>query len=186
MPFDAHEFRVATARAVAEASSEAFKEYVRVNSLLDDKAQKTAGLAGAFLAAAVAFIKIDSLSAWPLNRLRVLIPLMLTIVLLIFCVGFCLAVIWARRVPGLPTIALLEKLKNDLAKIPDTALQSYEVGYWETRSGVWRSILDEHGLYISAKSRKLVTAQILLAVCMLTVGFVLLVILGPILWTHLK
>lgn len=186
MPFDAREFRLTITKSLVDAGNEAFKENIRVNALLDDKAQKTAGLAGAFLAAVVAFMKIDSLSAWPFNRLRVLIPLLLTIILLISCVGYCLAVIWARRMPGLPSLALLNKFRNDLSAIPDAELEQYEDGYWDGRREIWQRIIDAHVPYLSAKSARLSTAQLLLACSMLVVGFMLLVIVGPVLNSHLN
>ena len=40
-----------------------YKEHSRIISLLDDKAQKTSGIAGIFLAAGLAYLKADSLKA---------------------------------------------------------------------------------------------------------------------------
>src|SRR5436305_8165386 len=107
MPFEACAFRLEILKSLIDGGSEGYKENVRINSLLEDKAQKMAGLAGVFLTAALAFIKIDTLSVWPFNRLRILIPLSLAIVLLVCCIGFCLAVMWLRSIPEPPNFASL-------------------------------------------------------------------------------
>ena len=49
------EQRLAMLSQAMTASTEMYKENSRILSLLDDKAQKTAGLAGVFFAAAFAF-----------------------------------------------------------------------------------------------------------------------------------
>src|SRR5258708_36880307 len=100
MPFDAREFRLQILSSLVEAGSEEYKENVRINSLLEDKSQKTAGLAGIFLAAALAFIKVDTLSVWPFNRLHILLPLALVIFLLVVCIRFSLSVMWLPAIPG--------------------------------------------------------------------------------------
>lgn len=79
-------------------STEMYKENSRILALIEDKAQKAAGLAGIFLAAAFAFLRKDALetlmeaTGWPgLSVLSAAIGLML------FCVLTCAWVLWARR-----------------------------------------------------------------------------------------
>src|SRR5258708_9310754 len=102
MPFDAREFRLEILNSLVEAGSEEYKENVRINSLLEDKAQKTAGLAGIFLAAALAFIRVHTLSVWPFNRLLILLPLPLAIVLRSGCTRFCTPLRYLRPIPAPP------------------------------------------------------------------------------------
>ena len=54
MPFEARAFRLEILKSLVDAGNEGYKEHIRINSLLEDKAQKMAGLAGVFLAAALA------------------------------------------------------------------------------------------------------------------------------------
>jgi hypothetical protein len=167
-------------RAVVEAGAEGFKENIRINSLLEDKAQKTAGLAGIFLAAALAFIKVENLMNWPFNRYRVLIPLVISIVLLVCCIGFCLAVMWVRSMPGYPSLAALEKFRFDLSQLEDTELADYEEGYWHDRAALWGSVLGKQFILIASKAARLRKAQVCLATAMSSVGLLLLFLITPI------
>lgn len=54
-------FLVDTFKSAAQLAAETYKDNVRVAALLDDKAQKTGGLAGLFMAAAFGFLKPDSI-----------------------------------------------------------------------------------------------------------------------------
>jgi len=185
MPFDAREFRLQILSSLVEAGSEEYKENVRINSLLEDKAQKTAGLAGIFLAAALAFIRVDTLSVWPFNRLRILLPLALVIVLLVGCIGFCLAVMWLRAIPGRPTFESLNKLKSDLWPIALGDLDAYEEGYWGDRSVLWQAVTTEQSTLIKSKAHRLLIAQVILALAMIFVALLLLFLIVPIISSHL-
>ncbi|HTD22056.1 MAG TPA: hypothetical protein VK738_05350 [Terriglobales bacterium] len=185
MSFDARQFQLEMLKSLVEVGVDSYKENVRINSLLEDKAQKTAGLAGVFLAAALAFMKVDTLSVWPFNRLRILIPLSLAIVLLVCCVGFCLAVMWVRRLPGLPLFSSLNKLKTDLWTIESTALEAYEQGYWGDRAMLWQQVVTAQSPVITSKARWLLIAQIALASAMFVVAILLLFLIEPIVSSHL-
>ncbi|MGZ4858296.1 MAG: hypothetical protein ACXV5R_09050 [Candidatus Angelobacter sp.] len=184
MPYQEHDFRLEILKSLVEAGSERYKENIRINSLLEDKAQKTAGLAGVFLAAALAFIKIDTLSAWPFNRLRILIPLVVAVALLVCCIGFCLAVMWVRQMPGPPSFKALNQLKTDLWPIT-SGLESYEAGYWGDRSALWQNVVDEQSSLIGSKAKRVLFAQITLAAAMFAVAFLLFALIGPIISSHL-
>ena len=185
MPFDAREFRLEILNSLVEAGSEEYKENVRISSLLEDKAQKTAGLAGVFLAAALAFIKVDTLSVWPFNRLRVLFALAAIIVLLVSCIGFCLAVMWLRAMPSRPTLESLNRLKSDLWPIPLADLAAYEEGYWGDRCGLWQVVTKEQSRLIKSKAHRLLTAHVILALATLVVALLLLLLIGPIICSHI-
>lgn len=184
MPYQEHDFRLEILKSLVEAGSERYKENIRINSLLEDKAQKTAGLAGVFLAAALAFIKIDTLSAWPFNRLRILIPLVVAVALLVCCIGFCLAVMWVRQMPGPPTFEALNQLKTDLWPIT-SGLEPYETGYWGDRSTLWKNVVDEQSSLVGSKAKRVLFAQIALAAAMFAVAFLLFALIGPIISSHL-
>ena len=184
MPFSERDFRLEILKSLVEAGIERFKENIRINSLLEDKAQKTAGLAGVFLAAALAFVKLDTLSAWPFNRLRILIPLAIAIVLLVCCIGFCLAVMWVRSIPGPPTFAALDELKSNLWSVA-SGLGAYEEGYWGDRSQLWQNVVNEQSSLIDSKAKRLLKGQATLAAAMLVVAIMLLALVGPIISSHL-
>jgi hypothetical protein len=185
MPFEARAFRLEILKSLIDLGSDSYKENVRINSLLEDKAQKMAGLAGVFLAAALAFIKIDTLSVWPFNRLRILVPLVLAIVLLVCCIGFCLAVMWLRSIPGLPTYESLDKLKSDLWLVPLIDLEPFEERYWGTRGALWQGVINQQVPLLKSKARRLFYGQIMLAAAMVVVAILLLNLLGPIVYFHL-
>jgi len=184
MPFVERDFRLEILKSLVEAGSERYKENVRINSLLEDKAQKIAGLAGVFLAAALAFIKIDTLSQWPFNRLRILFLLGAAISLLVCCIGFCLSVLWVRSIPGPPTFQALNKLKANLWPIT-SRLEDYEEGYWGDRATLWQNVVNEQFSLIAAKSKRLLLGQITLASAMFTVAVLLFALIGPIISFHL-
>jgi hypothetical protein len=184
MPYEERNFRLEILKSLVEAGSERYKENTRINSLLEDKAQKIAGLAGVFLAAALAFMKIDTLSVWPFNRLRILIPLGIAIALLVCCIGFCLAVMWVRQIPGPPTFEALNQLKADLWPIT-SGLETYEEGYWGDRSALWKNVVDEQSSLIGSKGKRVLLAQITLASAMFAVAILLFALIGPIISSHL-
>jgi hypothetical protein len=179
--FDAHDFRVALAKSLVDGAADHYNENTRINGVVDDKAQKVAGIAGVFLAAALAFIKIDNLSVWPFNRLRVMILLALSVAFIICCIAFCLRVLWVRAFPGLPAFAWLKELQSDLFHLPVSELKDqHEASYWNDRASIWQGILEEQDRAIAAKGTWLFRAQLALALAMLTVAALLMVIVGPI------
>jgi multisubunit Na+/H+ antiporter MnhB subunit len=184
MAFDVREFRLQLLQSLIEGASENYKEDIRINNVIDDKAQKIAGIGGVFLAAALAFVKADTLSAWPFNRLRVLIPLLVAVVLIICCIGFCLRVLWIRAFPGPPTVSFLKQLKSDLFAIPPADLNLYEESYWEERGREWETIVDDLDSMIVAKARWLFAAQLGLALAMFTIALLLILIIQPFICSH--
>jgi len=186
MPFDAYAFRLEILKSLLHAGSEGYKENVRINSLLEDKAQKTAGLAGIFLAASLAFIKIDTLSVWPFNRLRILIPLALAIILLVCCIGFCLAVLWLRATPNAPGYESLNQLKSDLWPLSPLELQNHEERYWQDRVTLWQGAVNQQSSLIKSKAKRLFQGQVTLAAAMAAVAILLLALLEPIIHFHLS
>lgn len=185
MPFIEHDFRLEVQKSLLDQGVERYKENIRINSVLEDKAQKTAGMAGVFLAAALAFIKIDTLSQWPFNRLRILVALAIMIALLVGSIGFCLAVLWVRAIAGPPTFEALNKLKVDLWTVT-SGLEPYEEGYWGDRAQLWQNIVNEQILLIKSKASRLFFGQATLACAMLAAALLLLMLLGPIIHSHLK
>lgn len=184
MAFDVRDFRLEIVRSLIDAAAENYKENTRINSVIDDKAQKIAGIAGVFLAAALAFLKVDSLSVWPLNRLRILISLTTAIILIICCIAFCLRVMWIRAFPGLPSLSSLSDMSSDLLSIPGAELNLYEEDYWKLRAQGWQEIIRNQESTIGSKSGVLFRAQLALALAMFDIAVLLILILQPLICVH--
>jgi hypothetical protein len=185
MPFIERDFRIEVLKSLWEQGAERYKENIRINSLLEDKAQKTAGMAGVFLAAALAFIKVDTLSQWPFNRLSILIILAIAIALLVSSIGFCLAVLWVRAITGPPTFEALNQLKVNLWAVA-SGLDLYEEGYWGDRAQLWQNVVDEQIPLIRSKAARLFLGQATLACAMFIAALLLLMLLGPVICSHLR
>jgi hypothetical protein len=57
---DVLDFRRSVLQALVQTGSDNYKENARIAGVLDDKAQKTGAIAGAFLAAGLAFVKAEN------------------------------------------------------------------------------------------------------------------------------
>lgn len=179
MPFDPREFRLQILKDLCQVGGENYKENVRTIGLLEDKAQKTAALAGIFLAATLAFIKPDTFEKWPFNRLRVWIPLSTAVVLLIACIAFSVAVLWIRSIVESVPFPSVEKFKAGLFGVEAKELHKYEEGYWEDTAAIWKQILAQQSPITASKANRLLWAQVTLALAMLSVAALLLLIIQP-------
>ena len=143
------------------ASTEMYKENSRILALLDDKAQKTATLAGIFLAAAFAFLRKDTLkdladaAGGPgFGVLTVAITLLLGCV---FCGGL---VIWARKLQLPPNPNLILEACDILlgGELSDESRENHirdQTRAWNLALSVQDGIIDE-------KSQRLLVSQWLL------------------------
>src|SRR5437879_1327964 len=108
---DVSQFRFGVLQALVEVAGENYKENSRITNVLDDKAQKTGALAGAFLAAGFAFIKSENFGPnSPLNRLAGLAGLLLLafcIALLLLSTILALRTMWVRAVPPPMSLAMM-------------------------------------------------------------------------------
>jgi hypothetical protein len=154
------------------ASTDMYKENSRILALLDDKAQKTATLAGIFLAAAFAFLRKDAL-----QDLRAITGglgmflLAAAIVLALACVFTGGLVLWARKLqlPPNPN-KILDACDLFLEAQADEAIRENHIRD-QTKS--WNRALQAQDSVIEDKSQKLLVAQSLLVAAMLAVVFLL-------------
>lgn len=179
MSFDPREFRLQILKDLCAVGSENYKENVRTIGLLEDKAQKTAALAGIFLAATLAFIKPETFDKWPFNRLRVWAPLSAAVVLLIVSIAFSVAVLWIRSMVETLPFSSVDRFRVELFGVEAAQLHQYEEGYWGDTAAVWKQILTRQTPIITSKGNRLQWAQITLALAMLCVGALLLLIIQP-------
>jgi hypothetical protein len=156
------EQRFALLTVAMTASTEMYKENSRILALLDDKAQKTATLAGIFLAAAFAFLRKDTLKdlsdavGGPGIGL-----LTVAVALLLGCVFAGGLVLWAReyQLPPNPN-AILELCDVLLAgELTDEDRENYIRD--QTRS--WNRALSVQDRVIDDKSQRLLFSQCFLA-----------------------
>jgi hypothetical protein len=160
------------------ASTEMYKENSRILGLLDDKAQKTATLAGIFLAAAFAFLRKDSLKDLAEMTGGPGIGLLtVAMALLVGCVFVAGLVIWAReyQLPPNPN-AVLELCDILLAgELTDEDRENYIRD--QTRS--WNRALTVQDRVMEDKSQRLLVSQ-----CLLIGGIASVVVLLGLLIFH--
>src|SRR6185312_2343681 len=167
--------RKALLQNLVQLGSENYKENARILGILDDKAQKTGALAGAFLAAGFAFVKPENFqTASVFASLPNLTLLAVSIGLLLACTILALAAMWIRSVPKPFSYGLLEKMTLDLLKnCPNGISSSVHESFLHDQGGVWRRLLQEQELINSKKANLLRVAQVTLAAA-IVIGAILL------------
>jgi hypothetical protein len=151
------EKRAAMLLQAMTASTEMYKENTRILALLDDKAQKTATLAGVFLAAAFAFLRKDALTdlitavgGRGIGFLTVAIGLFL---LCVFCGGM---VIWARKLQLPPDPNAILRTCDIL--LSDLNEEVYE-NHIRDQTHSWNRALVVQDQIIMDKSQRLLASQ---------------------------
>ena len=152
------------------AATDGFKENSRVLSLLEDKAQKAAGLAGVFLAAAFSFLRKDALTAladftgwWGLSALALAVALMLS------CVFASGQVLRARQmITPPPADGIYERCMHRLSVVggPNDAQRE---NHLRDQARAWIAALAVQQNAITFKSLWLVRTQRLLVIGMCAV-----------------
>lgn len=173
------ELRIESLKMVLESFRKDYTVQEDVFSKLDQKAQGIISLAGAFLAAALAFVKLDELGNL-FNTVGVfgVLILALSIVILICVVG---ASVWAtslRQCPLPPQPSILLETTEDVLRLGHDDLSFHhfennirqEIGFWRLTNEAFEVINND-------KSGTIITAQIGLALAILLIGILLLVIL---------
>lgn len=154
---------------------------------LDDKSQQTGTVAGVFLAAALSFLKPDSLSGVGPHGRRFAGVLLLTgVVVLVCCVATCLSVTWLRFVPVPVTLDVMSAVSEDLAAHAESEIDTdVKIATYRELLGIWRPILQERILLNKVKARRLGLAQGLLATGIFVISVLLFTLgAGMILGTH--
>jgi hypothetical protein len=136
---------------------------VKHGAVIDDKAQKTGGVAGAFLAAAFAFIKPETMIELRKHYGGNFSLAMLFIALLAFpiCIAICLRTMWLRKVPiGGLSVKSHEMLSDYFLIVPneyldDTAMETYK----SNQVDVWKGVIKERYEANRDKTRLLRYAQ---------------------------
>lgn len=157
---DTSEKRMQMLSQALAAATDVYKENTRIMALLDDKAQKTAGLAGVFLAAAFAFLRRESI-----EDLRAaggafgMVLLGAALLLFLGCLFLSGLVMWARRLQLPPDpnkiLAVCDALLADQSGPTDEVHENHirdQIKSWNRANQVQDQV-------ISDKSEKLLLTQ---------------------------
>jgi hypothetical protein len=162
------EDRLAILTQAMTASTEMYKENSRILALLDDKAQKTATIAGIFLAAAFAFLRKDALqdlsdaAHGPAFGL-----LTIAVGLFLGCVVAAGLVIWARKLQLPPNPNAILDVCNVL--LADGLTDDARENHIRDQARSWNRALAVQDKIIDDKSQRLLISQWLLILGIVTV-----------------
>ena len=132
---------------------------------LDDKSQQTGTVAGVFLAAAIGFLKPDSLAQVG-SRVQSpsLILLLVGVASLICSVGFCLCVTWLRLSPIPIALAVVRSIAEDVAaRSEDELTDDVKLNVYREHLRIWERVLLDRVSLNKTKAKRLKIAQTLLA-----------------------
>jgi len=163
------------------AASDVYKENARISALLDDKAQKTATIAGIFLAAAFAFLRRESVQDLKMaGGLGGMLLFGASLAFFLLCIVASGLVLWVRklRLPPDPNriLTVCDLLLHDPAGPSDDARENHMRD--QTRS--WNRANETQDQVISDKSKKLLAAQwLLLLGIMAAAGLLSMLVFAP-------
>jgi hypothetical protein len=156
------------------SASDVYKENSRILALLDDKAQKTAGVAGVFLAAAFAFLRRESVEdlkalAGP-SGLILLGASIAFFMACIICSGF---VMWTRRLQLPPDPAKILDACNYLLTDSNGPSDEARENHVRDQINSWNRANQVQYEAISDKSKKLLVTQVLLTLAIMAIAILL-------------
>ncbi len=166
--------RVALLSQALTAATEVYKENSRISALLDDKAQKTAGVAGVFLAAAFAFLRKDSL-----EDLRTatgatgMVLLAAGLALFLGCIIVSGLVMWVRKIKLHPDPNKILKTCNALLADAAGPTDQQRENHVRDQIESWNRANETQDLVIADKSDKLLVAQTFLILGIIAVAVLL-------------
>jgi hypothetical protein len=168
-------FRMKVLERAVERGSISYEANAKVIATLEDKAQKTAGIAGAFLAAGLAFLKPENFRHHTDASGYILGSLELATVMLIVSIGCSVSVLWVRPGPGALSFETVNELKtNFLALSPEElADDEYQESYWQTQTAVWEQAIKGQKPIMERKAHILRIGQIMLTLAMFAIAFLL-------------
>lgn len=128
-----------------------FDATVKHFASIEDKAQKTSGLAGLFLAAAFGFMKPESLTALrDQYGISALALLFLALALFVLTVILCLRAMWLKHVPTVGVSLETQAMSAGLLLQIDAELDEEMVfEYKSNQLDIWRATVAEHARSVS-------------------------------------
>jgi hypothetical protein len=139
-----------------------FEATVNHAAAVDDKAQKTSGMASIFLALAFGFVKPQSMAELREDFGNTSLGLLCVVLfLLVASVIVCLLAMWQRKVPigGISLEAHQEAADVVLAFAPDMINDELIYYYRTTQVDIWRAATEERLQVNAAKDRLVLVAQ---------------------------
>jgi hypothetical protein len=156
------------------ASTDMYKENARILSLLDDKAQKAAGLAGVYLAAALAFLRQDSLNMLKAVEGKTgIVLLAVALALLVICVLIGGLVMWSRKLKLPPNPNVIYEVCDVLLSRPGSPTDAERESHLRDQIKGWNLALHAQDGIIAKKSRLLLSMQWVLIAAMAVVATLL-------------
>jgi hypothetical protein len=153
---------------------ENYKDNVRIISSLDDKAQKMGTIAGVFLGVLLALVKPDQLAnlLGLIGQTGIAVFTSVTI-LLMLCIGLCLWCMWTEKIPPPLSLGHLTYIIENAFKEKDLDDEAQE-DYCKEKIAIWQSCIDAQGRVAKSKQRRVLGAQVVLAIAMILVACMLL------------
>jgi hypothetical protein len=178
LPMDAAVYRDDMQKFLLAYAADGYKETVRVAALIEDKAQKTAGLAGIFLAAGLGFIKPENLvESSPLGGSWILFSLAAAIVGLIATILVCLKVLWVREQAAPIPLAEMKDMFSDVNSLENTLTPETQLGLRVEILKRWNNILDKQAETNRSKALGVIAAQTVLTISISLVALALVIVL---------
>lgn len=165
-------FRIELLKALVAAGETSYKESTRVTSVIDDKAQKTSGLAGIFLAAAFAALRPDTIAQL---HMAALILLSIAVSLLLLSSGLGLGVLWVRTNAPPLSVSDLDSMILDFFNLPleEVTSERKEALYFD-HGNIWSARVSVQAGINDKKAQLLKYSQFALAASMGCVGLFLI------------
>jgi len=180
---DAAGYRDDMQKFLLSYAADAYKEVVRVAALIEDKAQKTAAVAGVFLAAGLGFIKPENLvDSSPLGGSWILFFLAVAIVGLIATILICLKVLWVREQAAPMPLTQVKDMFVGVSVLSDAEItKDVQLHLRLELVKRWSRILDKQAKMNRSKAVGVILAQTVLAISICLVAVVLVLVLFGIL-----
>ena len=161
-----------------EVASNNYEDNNRLIGDLDDKAQRLTAVAGVFLGFLLSVLKPDDLAKLK-DRVgdQGLQLLTVAILFLIFSLVIALFATWVRRIKALLSLDHMTEMIKDLGDDPNLGTQDMEEAYNEQKIRFWSKCIENQTRVRSLKRDLVLAAQVVLAVAIIAVAYMLLVLI---------
>lgn len=175
----ATDVRLKLLEALVAYSADQYKEYTRITAVLDDKAQKTAGTAGLFLAAGFALLKPGTANVADFIGAGGLVLVALAVGLFMLVVVLTIAANLVRKIPGPPEAGKVREMTLAVASLNDAELSGERrVNQLSDLTDLWTGTLEGQREINTKKARAVHAAQFLLGLATLITGGALILALN--------
>lgn len=170
------ELKIKVFERALSAAEKQYEENSKIAGFLEDKAQKSATIAGALLAAGLTFIKKETFEPLAARFSTRFVEglAFLTVALLLITIALCVFVLWLRERPSLPVNDLREMaLETDGIPARELDHASY-IRYLNDCFGLWPEVLKRQDQINQSKSDVLLWAHLTLSVGFVLIGWLVI------------